>query len=187
MPGEREQRPHSRKPMPGHACAAASGRDRAAGCARACLRCASLTASSRLSAVDSSHIRGLSIVESTILGPPASLCASSRRFLGASTVDSTPIRPVFAKTASTRATLGSPNARNRRLELHKGLPAACTCGRSTGLAVRACAQNDIERRPAVRAEGARPANRKEISPRYENSKTLRFCSNSLGKRCNPKP
>ena len=119
MPGERGQRPHSRKPMPGHACAAASGRDRAAGCARACLRGVALTAASRLSPVDSSHIRGLSIVESTILGPPASLCASSRRILGAGTVDSTPIRPVFAKTASTRGTQGSQSAGNRRLELRK--------------------------------------------------------------------
>ena len=86
-----------------------------------------LNGSSRLSAVDARHIRGLSTVESTILGPPACLCASSRRILGAGTVDSTPIRPVFAKTASTRGTLGSPNAGNRRLELHKGLLAAWTC------------------------------------------------------------
>ena len=78
-----------------------------------------LNGSSRLSAVDARHIRGLSTVESTILGPPACLCASSRRILGAGTVDSTPIRPVFAKTASTRGTQGSQSAGNRRLELRK--------------------------------------------------------------------
>ena len=78
-----------------------------------------LNGSSRLSAVDARHIRGLSTVESTILGPPACLCASSRRILGAGTVDSTPIRPVFAKTASTRGTQGSQSAGNRRFELRK--------------------------------------------------------------------
>ena len=115
-----------------------------------------LNGSSRLSAVDARHIRGLSTVESTILGPPACLCASSRRILGASTVDSTPIRPVFAKTASTRGTLGSPNARNRRLELHKGLPAACT---SDGARGWRCA-------PALKmtSRGGRRCARKEHDP-----------------------